>query len=63
MVLIGLLVFGLRPTGVKHRGQPRLAQRMESVEQTLPEMDQQQLGHSPYGTPQQAADVGQNPYQ
>ena len=63
MVLIGLLVFGLRPTGVKHRGQPRLAQRMESVEQTLPEMDQQQLGQSPYGTPQQAADVGQNPYQ
>ena len=59
LVLVGLLVFGLRPTEPKKRMTPRLTQRMEQVEQTLPAMEQQ----GPYGAQQQGSDVGQNPYQ
>ena len=59
LVLVGLLIFGLRPTEPKKRMTPRLAQRMEQVEQTLPAMEQQ----GPYGAQQHYADVGQNPYQ
>ena len=59
LVLVGLLIFGLRPTEPKKRMTPRLTQRMEQVEQTLPGMEQQ----GPYGAQQQGADVGQNPYQ
>ena len=59
LVLVGLLVFGLRPTEPQKRMKPRLAQQMERVEQTLPAMEQQ----GPYGAQQQGADVGQNPYQ
>ena len=42
---------------------PRLAQRMEHVEQSLPAMAQQPQQQGPYGGQQQSADVGQNPYQ
>ena len=59
LVLVGLLVFGLRPTEPQKRMKPRLAQQMERVEQTLPGVEQQ----GPYGAQQQGADVGQNPYQ
>ena len=59
LVLVGLLIFGLRPTEPKKRMTPRLTQRMEQVEQTLPAMEQQ----GPYGVQQQGSDVGQNPYQ
>ena len=61
IVLVGLLVFGLRPAEPKRRTQPRLTQRMEGVEETLPTIDQAQQG--PYGAQSQGADVGQNPYQ
>ena len=59
IVLVGLLVFGLRPAQPQKRMNPRLTQRMERIEQTLPAMEQQ----GPYGAQQQGADVGQNPYQ
>ena len=63
IVLVGLLVFGLRPAQPQKRKNPRLAQRMERVEQTLPAIAQQQPAQGPYGAEQQGADVGQNPYQ
>ena len=66
LVLVGLLVFGLRPTEPQKRINPRLAKRMERVEQTLPaiaQQPQQQVTQGPYGAQQQGADVGQNPYQ
>ena len=66
LVLVGLLVFGLRPAQPQKRMNPRLSQRMERVEQTLPAMAQQpqpQAPQGPYGTQQDSADVGQNPYQ
>jgi hypothetical protein len=63
IVLVGLLVFGLRPAQPKKRMNPRLSQRMERVEQTLPTIAQQQPNQGPYGAEQQGADVGQNPYQ
>ena len=66
LVLVGLLVFGLRPAQPQKRMNPRLSQRMERVEQTLPAMAQQpqpQAPQGPYGTQQGSADVGQNPYQ
>ncbi len=63
LVLVVLLIFGLRPdTGTKKRTTPRLAQKMERVEQTLPTISQQ-TPQGPYGAQQQGADVGQNPYQ
>ena len=66
LVLVGLLVFGLRPAEPQKRMNPRLSQRMERVEQTLPaiaQQPQQQAPQGPYGAQQQSADVGQNPYQ
>jgi hypothetical protein len=63
LVLVGLLVFGLRPAEPQKRMNPRLAQRMERVEQSLPAMAQQPQQQGPYGGQQQSADVGQNPYQ
>ena len=63
LVLIGLLVFGLRPAQPQKRMTTPLSQRMENVEQTLPTMAQQQLEQGPYGAQQQGSDVGQNPYQ
>ena len=63
LVLVGLLVFGLRPAEPQKRMNPRVAQRMEHVEQSLPAMAQQPQQQGPYGGQQQSADVGQNPYQ
>ncbi len=66
LVLVGLLVFGLRPAEPQKRMNPRVTQRMERVEQTLPaiaQQPQQQAPQGPYGAQQQGADVGQNPYQ
>ena len=62
LVLVGLLVFGLRPTEPQRRTNPKLAQRLQQAEQTLPVIEQQQAV-GPYGGQQQGADVGQNPYQ
>ena len=67
LVLVGLLVFGLRPAEPQKRMHPRLSQRMERVEKSLPaipqQQPQQQAPQGPYGAQQQSADVGQNPYQ
>ncbi|MEC8608921.1 MAG: hypothetical protein VXY42_00280 [Candidatus Thermoplasmatota archaeon] len=63
IVLVGLLVFGLRPAQQpQRRVNPNLAQQMNRPRQMQPPAAQQ-TPQGPYGAQQQTSDVGQNPYQ